>query len=193
MKNLNFALCITMFLLFANRAFSSEAGMPQLNPEFWTAQIFWLIIIFSILYLAIWQIFSPKITYSIENRKSRVVNDLDEAQKLKESAEKKLKEYDEIILSAKKDAKTIIENNRKKLEEEIENKKKKFNSEIEKELVALEKEIKDLKKSSLPNISKISVETSSEIIKQIIGTDINKSNVTAIVDDILKRNMERNI
>tara|TARA_X000000368_G_C22929244_1_gene666783 strand:- start:449 stop:1027 length:579 start_codon:yes stop_codon:yes gene_type:complete len=192
MKNFSFALCIAALLL-TNNSFGSEAGMPQLNPEFWTAQIFWLIIIFSILYLTIWKIFLPKITYSIENRKSRVVNDLDEAQKLKESAEKKLQEYEEIITKAKKEAKIIIENNRKKLEEDIENKKKQFNSEIEKELTALEKEIKDLKRSSLPNISKISVETSSEIIKQMVGTDINKSNVTAIVDEILKKNVEKNI
>jgi len=192
MKNLSFALCIAVVLV-ANQAFGSEAGMPQLNPEFWTAQIFWLIIIFSILYLAIWKIFLPKITYSIENRKSRLVNDLDEAQKLKEGAEKKLEEYNEIILNAKKEARIIIENNRKKLEEDIENKKNMFNSEVKKELDALEEEIKDLKKSSSPNISKISVETSSEIIKQIIDTDINKSNVTAIVDEIIKRNMEKNI
>ena len=73
-----------------NKSFGSEAGMPQLNPEFWGAQIFWLILIFSTLYLIIWKIFLPKITYSIENRKSRIVNNIDEAQKLKESAEKKL-------------------------------------------------------------------------------------------------------
>ena len=30
-----------------NQALGSEAGMPQLNPEFWAAQIFWLILIFS--------------------------------------------------------------------------------------------------------------------------------------------------
>ena len=87
MKNLCFALCIAL-IFNASKAFGSEAGMPQLNPEFWTAQIFWLIITFSILYLIIWKIFLPKITYNIENRKSRIVNDLDEAQKLKESAEK---------------------------------------------------------------------------------------------------------
>jgi len=84
-------------IFYVNQAFGSETGMPQLNPEYWTAQVFWLILIFSSLYLIIWKIFLPKITYSIENRKSRIVNDLDEAQKLKENAEKKLSEYYEII------------------------------------------------------------------------------------------------
>ena len=96
MKNFCFAFCIALIFCI-NPAFGSEAGMPQLNPEFWTAQIFWLILIFSSLYLIIWKIFLPRITYSIENRKSRVVNDLNEAQKLKEKAEKKLREYNEII------------------------------------------------------------------------------------------------
>ena len=130
MKNFCFALCIAL-IVHVNQAFGSEAGMPQLNPEFWAAQIFWLILTFSSLYLIIWKVFLPKITLSIENRKSRVVNDLDEAQKLKENAEKKLNEYNKIIENSKREAKKIIENNNKKLERDIQNKKKKFNYEIE--------------------------------------------------------------
>ena len=190
MKNFSFALC-TALIICVNQAYGSETGMPQLNPEFWIAQIFWLILIFSSLYLIIWKIFIPKITYSIENRKSKVVNDLDEAQKLKENAEKKLKEYNEIIENSKKEAKKIIEDNKKKLDRNIEDKKQKFDSEIEKELAEVEKEIKDLKKSSLSNISKIAVETSADTIMQIIDINVNKSNVSAIVNDIAKRKMEK--
>ena len=104
MKNFCFALCIALAASI-NQAFGSEAGMPQLNPEFWAAQIFWLLLIFSLLYLIIWKIFLPKITFSIENRKSRLVNDLNEAEKLKENAEKKLNEYNSIIESSHKEAK----------------------------------------------------------------------------------------
>ena len=99
-------LCVAL-LVNISQAFGSEAGMPQLNPEFWTAQIFWLILIFLSLYLVIWKIFLPKITYSIENRKSKIVNDLDEAQKLKINAEKKVKEYNAIIENSNKEAKKI--------------------------------------------------------------------------------------
>jgi len=192
MKNFCFALCIAS-LVYTNRAFGSEAGMPQLNPEFWASQTFWLILIFSTLYLIIWKIFLPKITYSIENRKFRIVNNLDEAQKLKENAEKKLKEYDEIIKKSKNEAKKIIEDNKKKLDRDINNKKYIFNDEIEKELMAAEKEIKDLKKSSISNINNIAAETSAEIIKQIINIEVNKSSVSAIVDDVVKRKVVKYI
>ena len=192
MKNFCFALCIA-FVVCVNQAFGSEAGMPQLNPEFWAAQIFWLILTFSSLYLIIWKVFLPKITLSIENRKSRVVNDLDEAQKLKENAEKKLNEYNKIIEESKKEAKKIIEDNKKKLDRDIKNKKYKFNDEIEKELMAAEKEIKDLKRSSISSINNIAAETSAEIIKQIINIEVNKSSVSAIVDDVVKRKVVKYI
>ena len=192
MKNFSFALCIAS-IIYVNQAFGSETGMPQLNTEFWTAQVFWLILIFSGLYLIIWKIFLPKITYSIENRKSRIVSDLNEAQKLKENAEKKLKEYKEIIKNSQSEAQKIINDSKKKLDIDIKIKKEKFSDEIENELISIEKEIKDLKKSSISNISKIATETSVEVINQIIDTEVNKSNVSAIVNDIVKKKIEKHI
>ena len=192
MKNLCFALGIASFFLVSS-SYGSEAGMPQLNPEFWTSQIFWLILVFSILYLIIWKVFLPKITYSIENRKSRVVSDLDETQKLKENAEKKLKEYNQIIENSKKEAQKLIRDNKKKLNIDIETKKQKFTEEIENELMNVEQEIKELKKTSLLNINKIAKEITNDLLKKIMGTNSNMSNVSAIVEDVSKKEVEKNL
>ena len=175
----------------ANSLFGAESGMPQLNVEFWPAQVFWLLLIFSSLYLIIWKIFLPKIIYSIENRKFKIVDDLNKAQKLKEMAENKLKEYNKIIEDSKKEAKKIIEDNKRKLDTDIENKKLKFDEEIEKELLLVEKEINSLKKDSVTNVNKIAVEISSEIIKKIMGTELNKSSIVAIVENIAKKRGEK--
>ena len=191
MKKFHLIFYIGIAISSIETAFGAEEGMPQLNPEFWTAQIFWLILIFLALYVINWKIFLPKITNSIENRKSRIINDLSEAEKLKENAEKKLIEYNKIISDARKEAIKIINENKKKLESDIENKKRKFSEEIEKELSNAEKEIKNLKKESVLNINKIAKEISSEIVKQVIGSDVNMSNVSAIIDDVSKKNMEK--
>jgi len=179
--------------MHSGKVFGAEKGMPQLNPEFWAAQVFWLILIFITLYLIVSKVFLPKITYSIENRKSKVVNDLHEAQKLKEQAEKKLEEYNKIIEETKKEAKKIIAENNKSLESDIKNKKQKLEDQIAQEIQTVEKEIKDLKKTSIESISKIASEISGEMIKQIINSEVNKSNVSAIVNDIAKKEMEKNI
>ena len=39
----------------------------------------------------------------------------------------------------------------------------------------------------MANIKKIAIDTSSEVIKKIMNSEINKSNVSAVVDDIIKR------
>ena len=46
---------------------------------------------------------------------------------------------------------------------------------------------------SISNIDNIATEISTEIIKQIINTEANKSNVSAIVNDIAKREMKKHI
>jgi F-type H+-transporting ATPase subunit b len=190
MKSFYFAFCIAL-TVYATQSFGAEAGMPQLNPEFWAAQIFWLLLIFSILYIVIWKIFLPKITDSIENRKLKVVNDLNEAQTLKENAEIKLKEYDRIIEETKIESKKLLENSKKKIEEDIKSKSFIFNKEIEKEILSTENEIENLKKNSVQSINKIAIETSSEIVKQITGAEVNGSNVSAIVEDISRKSMEK--
>ena len=45
-----FAL-LTSLLLVERNLYAAEAGMPQLNPEFWISQIFWLIITFGLLFI----------------------------------------------------------------------------------------------------------------------------------------------
>ena len=191
MKILYFSLFVILFFNI-NQALGAEGGMPQLDPEFWAAQIFWLILIFSILYITIWKIFLPRVAISIENRKSRIINDLNETEKLKENAEKKLSEYNEIIEGAKNDAKKIIEESKKRLESSIENKKQKFDQEIEKELSDTYGEIKSLKKISVVSINKIAKEISVEIISKIIGTEVNMSNVSALVEEVSKKKMQKN-
>ena len=57
--------------------------------------------------------------------------------------------------------------------------------------MSVEKEIKSLKKSSISSINKIAVEISSEVIRQIVGTEMNMSKVSAIVEDISKEKMEK--
>ena len=53
---------LILYLLFLEKnLYSAEAGMPQLDPEYWPSQIFWLIIIFFTIYILISKIFIPKI------------------------------------------------------------------------------------------------------------------------------------
>ena len=172
---------------------AEESGMPQLNPEYWVSQIFWLIIVFSSLYIFLSKLVLPKISENLEKRKSQVLSYLEQAEKFKKESEKKIKEYETIILESKNKAKLIINASKEKLSNEINLKKNQLDEEIEKEINLAEKEIENLKKDSIINVNKIAVETTTEIIKNLMKIELNQSNVSAIVEDVSKKRINKNI
>ncbi len=183
----NYLKFIGFFTFLSSNCFAADEGMPQLNPDYWISQIFWVMLIFGTLYVILWKAILPKINENLENRKSQILTDLDEAQKLKNQSEKKISEYNMILSKAKQDAKKILDETRKKINLDIENKNNQFNLEIDKEIENAEKEIKTLKLSSIKDINKISIEVSSEIVRKMVGTEVNASSVSAIVDDVSKK------
>ena len=183
----NYLKLIGFFTFLSGNCFAADEGMPQLNPDYWISQIFWVMLIFGILYVVLWKAILPKINENLENRKSQILTDLDEAQVLKNQSEKKISEYNMILSKAKQDAKKILDGTRKKINLDIKNKNNQFNLEIDKEIENAEKEIKTLKLSSIKDINKISIETSSEIVRKMVGTEVNASSVSAIVEDISKK------
>jgi len=183
----NYLKFIGFFTFLSSNCFAADEGMPQLNPDYWVSQIFWVMLIFGTLYVILWKAILPKINENLENRKSQILTDLDEAQEFKNQSEKKISEYNMILSKAKQDAKKVLDETRKKINLDIENKNNQFNLEIGKEIENAEKEIKTLKLSSIKDINKISIETSSEIVRKMVGTEVNTSSVSAIVEDISKK------
>ena len=182
-----FILLIVGYLATKEELYAAEAGMPQLDPEFWASQAFWLVLVFTSLYLAISKLFIPKIKNNLDNRDNKIKNDLDEAKNLEETAEKKQKEYELIIDSAHKDVFKILLENKNKLNLDIQTKKKKFEKDIEKEIEKAQNEILDLKKNSLIDIAKISEEIASNIIEKISGDKLNGSSIKAAITESSKK------
>jgi len=176
---------LAVYFLSINLIHSAESGgMPQLDPEFWFSQIFWLVITFGILYLILSKIILPKISDNLEIRKSQVLENLELAEKQRNESEAKLKEFDNIILKSKIEAKNLFNESRKKLLDDINNKKQDLEEEIDKEVKIVESEIEELKNKSPEKINKIAIETSGDLINQLIGVNANNSSISAIVNDI---------
>ena len=169
--------------------YSAEAGMPQLDPTYWPSQAFWLILIFTLLYFSISKFFLPKIKNNLDNRENKIKEDLENANKLKELSESKLKEYELILENAKKEVSKIHFDTKKKLDKDIQSKKEVMEKDIENEILKAQKEIEELKKNSISSIQNISENIASNIIENISGDKLNESSVKAMVEDISKKNL----
>jgi len=169
--------------------FAAEAGMPQLDPTYWASQAFWLILVFTLLYILISKFYLPKIKKNLDDRDNKIKEDLDEANNLKSLSEKKLKEYEVILENSKKEVTKILLESKNKLDKDIKIKKEIMDKEIETEISKAQKEILELKKNSINSINSISKEISSNIIEKLSGDKLNESSVTAVVEDVSKRSV----
>ena len=187
-KKIFFQLIFFNFF-FIKEVFAAESGgMPQLNPEFWISQIFWLTLTFGILYIVLSKLILPKISANLELRKSQIQENIEAADKQRETSDSKLKEYEDIILKSKLEAKNIFKEAREKAVKDINSKREILDKQIYEEIKKAEEEIKILKNSAPEKINKISIETSSELVKKLIGAEVNNSSLSAIVDDLSKKN-----
>lgn len=170
---------------------AESGGMPQLDPEFWVSQIFWLLITFSILFIVLSKFILPKISSNLESRKSQILENIEIADKQKSESQKKLEEFDNLILETKVKAKNIVIEAKTKITEDIKKKRDAFEKEINSEIKIAEDEIKDLMSNSPKKINQIAVDTASDLIKELIGTEVNKSSISAIVDDLSKKDKDK--
>ena len=174
-------------LAIRNNLFAAEAGMPQLDPKYWASQAFWLILVFTILYISISKFYLPKIKNNLEDRENKIKKDIDDANKFKELSETRLKEYERILETAKREVIKIHLESKNTLDKDIHKKKETIEKEIEKEISKAQKEIIELKKNSISDIQKISENIAASIIENISGDKLNESSIKATVEDISKK------
>ena len=187
-KKISFQSIFFNFFIIKEDFGAESRGMPQLNPEFWVSQIFWLTITFGILYIVLSKLILPKISSNLELRKSQIQENIEAAEKQRESSDAKLKEYDNIILKSKLKAKNIFRDAREKVIKDINSKKETLDKQIDEEIKKAEQEIVVLRKNAPEKISKIAIETSAQLVKKLIGAEINNSSISAIVNDLSKKN-----
>ena len=182
-----------IFLSFLTvEAYAAESGgMPQLNPEFWVSQIFWLILTFGTLLIVLSKLILPKISANLESRKSQILENIEAADKQRKGSELKIKEFDDLVAKSKIEAKNILAQAREKVQKDITSKRETLDKQLDEEIKKAEDEISALRKNAPEKINKIAIDTASELVKKLIGADVNASSISAIVDDLSKRNGDK--
>jgi F-type H+-transporting ATPase subunit b len=180
---------IIAILAIQNNLFAAGAGMPQLDPTYWASQAFWLILVFTILYISIARFYLPKIKDNLDNRENKIKEDLDDANKFKDLSELKFKEYEKILENSKKEVAKIHLDSKNKLDKDINVKKDTADKEIENEITKAQTEISKLKKNSILDIQNISKDIASNIVENITGDKLNESSIKAVVEDISRKSI----
>ena len=154
--------------------------MPQLNPEFFVSQLFWLAVFFTFLFVFLWRISLPRIATVLEKRQSKIDENLSSAKELQEEAMKIEKKINDRMNKVKLETDEKIKETINSLQIDVSSQLSLIDKELEKKISDAEIEISKNKDSQMKNINdeianitKISIEKIIEI--QISDIALNET------------------
>ena len=172
-----FLLSILVITNF-NYAFCAEGkgGMPQLNPESFISQLFWLLIFFTILYLIINSVFVPKIKKIREDRDNTVQKLISESKSINDSIENIISKINNEMKKEKEVSNAQINNAINENKEILEKKISALDKELEKKTNSVLEGLNNSKNKIEGEIPEIVVSLSDQIFEKILG-EKKKSNL----------------
>ena len=168
---MKFFLKIFIFVLPLSEAYAEgqkSAGLPQMDISTFPSQLFWLIITFTALYLFMWKFVIPRLSTTIEERKDKISNDINDAENLNSEASKILENYDDKMNSASLESNEIVSSSKATINEYLDKLKKDNEIKINEMITESEKKIHQQKQQSEQEIKKATIETIKSIVSKYV-------------------------
>ena len=153
--------------------------MPQLNPEFFVSQLFWLVVTFSFLFVFLWRVSLPRIGNVLEKRERKISEDLSAAKELQAEASKIQETIENQIKQARADASEIIKSSSISFQDKAQAELNKLDKELE---AKIDESAKAIEKSKSELVSQI-----QEQVHEITKLTISKVATFNVTDDEIKK------
>ena len=162
--------------------------MPQLNPEFFATQIFWLVVTFVTLYILLSTIALPRIGAVLDDRQRRIDENLAKAASLKAEADTAIKAYEKALSEARTQAAALLKQTSEQLSKEAEERNRQLGQRLAEQIKAGEARINEAKAQALAGVREIALDVASSAVSQLIGLNAQAAELESAVADALKGN-----
>jgi F-type H+-transporting ATPase subunit b len=161
-----------------------DVGFPPFATETFGGQLLWLVITFALLYVLLSKLVLPRLTGIIENRRTMIAKDLDDAAAMKTRAEEAGAAYEKALAEAKGRAQTLAQETRAKLSAESDARRKALEADLNSRLAESEATIAARKGEAMGHVRGIARDTASAIIERLTGRAPAPQSVEAALDHI---------
>lgn len=164
-----------------------EGGLPQLNLSTYPSQIFWLLVMFTVLYLAFSKSVLPAIGAVVHGRENMIKGNLDAAQSLKEQAEAIQASYEKNLEMAKASAVQAVQDVENAAKKKASDQVDAFRRKSEGEIKTAEDRVLGVKDKAMGEMSHVAAEVASVAAEKITGIGADLQKAKAIVDSIASK------
>ena len=151
--------------------------MPQLDPEFFVSQLFWLVVTFSFLFFFLRKVSLPRIGSVLEKRENKINNDIETAKQLQIEAEKIQDQIEQKLHDTKEQNISLIKNSTVNLQNKASKELLKLDNELNKKIEKSAKVIETNKKESLKQIHEQIHEITKLTLSKLSSVQINDQEI----------------
>ena len=155
--------------------------MPQLNPEFFVSQLFWLAVFFSILFIFLWRVSLPRIAVVLEKRQNKIDEDISSAKELQEQAQEIEKNINKKISKAKQETDDEIKNVITSLQNNTISQLSSLDEDLEKKILKSEGEIIKKRNDEMKNINEQILNITKITLSKIAKLDLSDNDINEFV------------
>ncbi len=158
--------------------------MPQLNPEFFASQLFWLVITFVFLFIFLWRISLPRINSVQTKRENKIKEDIKKAKQLQAEAEDIQEQINKQLDQAKSDSAELIKSAFIKLQDESSKKLEELDKNLSTKIDATYETIEKNKSESMSQIYEQINDITKLMISKISNIKVNDEEIKMAVEKI---------
>ena len=163
--------------------------MPQLNPEFFISQLFWLVLTFTFLFVFLWRISLPRISSVLEKRASKINDDLEKAKKHQIEAEEIQNQINIKLREAKLETSDLIKRANSSFQESGAKKLDQLDKVLNEKLEDASAKIEKNKNESLKLINNQIFEITKLTISKISDINLEESEIKDHIKNVQQRIM----
>lgn len=163
-----------------------EASLPQLNPEWFPSQIFWLIVTFVILYVVLSRNALPRVSEVLEERQDRIDGDLQKAADLKAESQRIIADYEAKLAKARGEAQAVLKESGEALAAESAKAHADTTARLGEQAAAAEKRIAEAKSTALGEIQTMVGDVTKAAVDRLVGYKVPDRTLDTAVKGAMK-------
>jgi len=164
----------------------TKAGMPQLDFDTFSSQIFWLVVTFAALYVLLARSVIPRIHDVLEHRQNKITHDIDRAEQLRNEAEEAREVYERALKESRAKAQALISESAALMDKSSAVRHAELDAKLTKQLAEAEANILSAKTQALSKLAPVSKELTQQIVEKLTGQKPKDAEVAPVVDNLLK-------
>jgi F-type H+-transporting ATPase subunit b len=146
--------------------------VPQLAQHAtYLSQVFWLVVIFTILLIVMWRVALPRVAAILRDRQERIDRDVEEAGRYKADAEAALAAYEKAMAEGRAKAQELLREAAERVAREAAEAQAAAGARLQRETAEAEGRIAEAKRQALAGVREVAAEAARAATVKFIGAE----------------------